>query len=331
MHLSEAVNEYKDWLATTRELSPHTFRAYAGDLELFVRHQGPASQVSSVDESGVRSFVLEMKASGLATATVRRRLVVVRSWSRWLLDRDYLNVDPFTRLTFDLPPIRRLPRALATPEVSTLLRSVDARSIVADRLNQAHSKAGLSRHVTLVAVAVLLGTGLRVSELTAVTVDDVTTGHGAIRVLGKGRRERFVYVVDPWLTALLDEYIEVREALPLPHRMLLFNGAGDPLLPTALRARLASAAEAAGIVRRVTPHMLRHTAATQLIELGVDIRFVQASPPPSSTHTSPIERFALRLLRRACLRAHSADRRVLAWVVEAPVRVGWRCGVNRVG
>ena len=103
-------------------------------------------------------------------------------------------------------------------------------------------------------------------------VDPLT---GSLRVNGKGSRERFVYVTNARVCRLLVSYVEARRLLPSTHDQLFVCGRGQPANPAVLRRRLRHTSTRAGLERRVTPHMLRHTAATSLLEAGVDMRFVQ--------------------------------------------------------
>lgn len=145
-----------------------------------------------------------------------------------------------------------------------------------------------SATTTLVGAAIMLTTGVRVSELVSVRLADIDLIKGTIRVLGKGHRERVVYLADPWLTELLDRYLDLRNERAASHDFLLFNVSGDPLTASRMRARLVKAAEAAGLQQRVTPHMLRHSAATQLVEAGVSIRFIQRLLGHASLATTEI-------------------------------------------
>ena len=106
--------------------------------------------------------------------------------------------------------------------------------------------------------------------------------------MGKGRRERQVFLTNDWITGLTAAYLQTRSALDIPHSKLLFNLHHEPLTTAAMRSRLSKAATAAGLPQHVTPHMLRHTAATQLIEAGVDIRYIQRLLGHASLSTTEI-------------------------------------------
>jgi integrase/recombinase XerD len=134
----------------------------------------------------------------------------------------------------------------------------------------------------------MVSTGVRVGEVVSIKCTDMDLEGGTIRVFGKGRREREVYVTTAWVAELTRAYVEARAALGVHHSYLLFNENHGPVTPATLRARLARAAQDADLEVRVTPHMLRHTAATQLIEAGVDIRFIQRLLGHASLSTTEI-------------------------------------------
>jgi integrase/recombinase XerD len=134
----------------------------------------------------------------------------------------------------------------------------------------------------------MVGTGIRVHEVVGIRCRDLDLPERSLRVLGKGRRERHVYLTNDWIAGLTDRYLATRRLLGVQSPMLLFYSRGAPMSASTMRSRLAKAAEVAGLNERVKPHMLRHTAATQLIEAGVDIRFIQRLLGHASLTTTEI-------------------------------------------
>jgi integrase/recombinase XerD len=127
-----------------------------------------------------------------------------------------------------------------------------------------------------------------VNEVVSVELPDIDLPGRSLRIVGKGRRERQVFLTNDWIRSLTRAYLRTRAALGVEHAHLLFNSHHDPLTAPAMRSRLVNAARDAGVGPRVTPHMLRHTAATQLIEAGVDIRFIQRLLGHASLSTTEI-------------------------------------------
>jgi site-specific recombinase XerD len=155
----------------------------------------------------------------------------------------------------------------------------------------------------------MLATGTRVGETTSIECSNIDLGGASLRVLGKGSRDRTVYITDAWLQGLLSAYLEVRQELKIGHQYLLFGRNGAPVTPASVRLRLKEASRAAGLRSPVTPHMLRHAAATHLLEAGVDIRFVQRLLGHASITTTEIYTHVSDVaLRRAITTANVLQR-----------------------
>jgi integrase/recombinase XerD len=290
LQLSKARAQYVRWLLATRDLSPHTIRAYGGDLARFERYAGADIEVSEIDREGLISFVEEQKADGLSPASLRRRASALRGFCRWLLSRELLDADPWNGASLALGRSRALPRALPAHQLDRLINflklaarversGVPDPGLIARRPHES---------TTLLAVALMVATGVRVNEVVGIRCHDIDLPGRTLRLVGKGRRERQVFLTNDWITDLTGAYTEARTSFGLDHPRLLFNLHHDPLTPPAMRSRLAKAAAAAGLSSRVTPHMLRHTAATQLIEAGVDIRYIQRLLGHASLSTTEI-------------------------------------------
>lgn len=290
MQISDAHARYVRWLLATRDLSPHTIRAYDSDLARFERYVGTDIEVNEIDRDGLISFIEEQKADGLSPASLRRRASALRGFCHWLLSQELLDADPWNGASLALGRSRTLPRALPAHELDRLIRflklaaSVERNGVPDPRLitRRPHEST------TLLGVALMIATGVRVNEVVGVRCHDIDLPGRTMRLVGKGRRERQVFLTNNWITDLTGAYIEMRSALHVQHTRLLFNLHFGPLTPPAMRSRLAKAAQAAGLETHVTPHMLRHTAATQLIEAGVDIRYIQRLLGHASLSTTEI-------------------------------------------
>lgn len=205
-----------------------------------------------------------------------------------MLAEGLLADDPCEGASVTIGRSRRLPRVLAAHELERLLTFLKAAAGVGRCASAAPLRSRPHEATTLLAVALMVTTGVRVNEVVGIRCEDIDLPGRAIRLIGKGRRERRVYLANDWITAFTGAYIESRPCIAPPHAYLLFNLHYDPLTPPAMRSRLAKAAVAAGLPGRVTPHVLRHTAATQLIEAGVDIRYIQRLLGHASLSTTEI-------------------------------------------
>ena len=289
MNIRKARARYIRWLLVARNLSAHTIRAYEGDLASFERYLGSRAQVDEINRDNLVSFLEKQKEAGLSPASLRRRTSALRGFCRWMLSEGFLKADPWNGAHVAFGRSKKLPRVLSSDELGRLLAFLKV-SAGGDEHARGHGSMRERPHesTTLLAVALMVATGVRVHEVVGIRCQDIDLPGRAIRLVGKGRRERHVYLTNAWIADLTDNYIEARSALKPSHSHLLFNLHYEPLTPPAMRSRLAKAASAAGLPGRVTPHMLRHTAATQLIEAGVDIRYIQRLLGHASLSTTEI-------------------------------------------
>lgn len=289
MQLGKAREGYLRWLLATRDLSPHTIRAYKGDLASFESFAGAGTDVRALDRSTLIGFLENQRAAALSPASLRRRASALRGFSRWLLVQGFIASDPWLGACVAAERGRKLPRVLSTGDMDRLLALLKHLAGVGPaRVSPDLVRERPHESTTLLAVALMVSTGVRVHEVVGFRCQDIDLAGRAIRLIGKGRRERQVFLTNDWITDLTEAYLEVRGALGLDHSRLLFNLRFGVLTTATMRSRLAKAARAAGIEQRVTPHMLRHTAATQLIEAGVDIRYIQRLLGHASLSTTEI-------------------------------------------
>jgi integrase/recombinase XerD len=288
MQLCHARTRYVRWLTVARDLSPHTIRAYDNDIKTLERHLGSSSEIDQIDGDRLIGFIEEQRATGLSTKSIRRRASGVRGFCRWLAWSRLLDADPWVGTTTAVGRSRELPRIVPTHELDRLLRSL-CNTAGLDRTNG--SGEVLQRpheSTTLLAVALMVATGARVSEVVGIKCGDIDLQGRSLRIVGKGRRERQVFLPNDWITTLTRAYLATRDTLGLEHPHLLFNSRHAPMTAPAMRSRLAKAARDADLKAKITPHMLRHTAATQLIEAGVDIRYIQRLLGHASLTTTEI-------------------------------------------
>jgi site-specific recombinase XerD len=288
MEISRARERYVRWLVVGRDLSPNTIRAYDGDLAAFERHVGPAVHVRRIDRERLIAFIEAQREAGLAPASIRRRAAGVRGFCRWLRASSLLEDDPWSGATIAAGRSHKLPRLVATHDLDRLLRSLRSHAGVATEISVDAPLERPHESTTLLAVTLMVATGVRVTEAVTIRCRDIDLRSRSVRIFGKGRRERHVYLPNDWIHDLTRAYLVTRVALGVEHAQLLFNVHHAPLTAAALRSRLAKAARAAGLRATVTPHMLRHTAATQLIEAGVDIRYIQRLLGHASLTTTEI-------------------------------------------
>lgn len=299
MRLDDAIPEFAEALRGRDDLSPHSIRAYVADARSLATFLGPGASAADLSRDALDRFVEHLLASGLKRSSARRRIAGIRKFCSWLSSNGWLDANPAARCSVKPARERTLPKALSTQDAARLLIHLRAKSDAACETAGWWCTPATS---TYLAAALMVATGLRVGELASLTVGDVNVADGSIRVLGKGRRERVVYVPPGQMLSSLDDYMTQRSAGM--NDPLVANRFGRGLSTAALRDRISRAARQAGIERRTTPHMLRHTCATHLLDAGVDIRIVQRLLGHASISTTEIYTHVTDTsLRRAVCRA----------------------------
>lgn len=278
MQFRVATEEFLRFCALERQLSTHTIQAYSADLADFRKWLGRDAEVSEITTDTLKEYLEHLVgARKLSVATVRRRFACLRKFFRRLADRGHAG-NPFADWRPLLPRRKRLPRTLTRTEASSLLQTC------ATSASMMHHTQTVFRPI----VQLMIATGMRVGELCKLRIDDVSPDCSVLRIQGKGARDRVAYVTDPGLRRDLSQLREYRQQSMSEVRALFLNRRGTSMRPQSVRSKLRRLATGAGFGRRVTPHMLRHTAATLLIETGVDIRFVQRLLGHSSIATTEI-------------------------------------------
>lgn len=248
-------------LQAARDPSEHTLKAYACDLRDYSRFLAARSLCPRREETVLAYASHLIRDRAAAPRTLRRRMACLRGFYRDLVRSGAIGRSPFSALEMQLPRPRSLPRALTRAEAARL-------SGAAWRVCSVPGRP-LADCVFPAAALLMLSVGLRIGELVRLRPGDFDPDHGALLVRGKGRRERRVFVVDERLRALVARLARRPEAGPL------FAPCGGAISTQQVRRWLRGFAAEAGIERTVTPHMLRHSCATLLLEDGVDLRVLQ--------------------------------------------------------
>lgn len=266
---SEILSEYAEHLALERGRSEHTRRAYLTDLRslfAFLEERAPGTGLGGLNLPILRSWLAAQAASGAARTTLARRTSAVKTFTAWATRRGLLDADPATRL--QLPKARRtLPAVLRQDQALAAMAAADLGA------EQGDPQALRDRLI----VELLYATGIRVSELCGLDIDDVDTGHRLLRVLGKGNKQRTVPFGAPAAAALTAWLTDGRPALATSESgpALLLGTRGRRLDPRQARTVVHQTVAAVDGAPDMGPHGLRHSAATHLLEGGADLRIVQ--------------------------------------------------------
>ena len=283
------ISEFEDYCREQLGLSEHSLRAYRQDLATFSKFKQKAKLTDPASGSDIIDYQRELREEqGSSPATIRRRLVTLRSYYNWLRETDPSIPSPFDGLRLDMKVPKRLPRPVDRPTLGAVFRSARHIVQVDPSVQQADSIEFSALQITGLIARLLIVTGLRIGELTSLRVFDVSAAASQIRVRGKGDRERTVYVANDRLQTDFRRYCETRSNTAGSQAWLFTNSRGDRLSPPAYRKRLKTLSKALRIEPHLTPHRFRHSAATLLIEEGVDIRLVQRLLGHASIATTEI-------------------------------------------
>ncbi|MBK5287961.1 MAG: site-specific tyrosine recombinase XerD [Acidimicrobiia bacterium] len=281
--------EHETWLTVERGLAPNSLAAYRRDLrryEAYLRRQG-VTDASAVSEATVSHYIEHLKRARdaenqptFAPSSIARALVAVRSFHRFCVDEGFVDEDPSEEVGAPRVP-QGLPKALTEAEVDALLGAVEG-----DEPRALRDRAILET---------LYATGVRISELVGMDRADLDLDDGLVRVLGKGSKERVV-PIGRSARAAISEYLAAGR--PDLERPATKRAAGDPLLLNVRGGRLSrqscwklvtSAGDRVGIpAGKLSPHVLRHSCATHMLEHGADIRVVQELLGHASLSTTQV-------------------------------------------
>lgn len=262
--MQDNLQDYLNYLSVERGLSKNTLESYARDLRQYLNYLSEKKnlKITETTQATVIGYLLQLQAKGKATATLSRSLAAIKSYYHFLFREDKIEKDPTINL--DAPKQeKRLPRVLAVEDVERLLEQPDLKN-----------PAGIRDRAMLEA---LYATGLRVSELVSLRVGDLNLDMGYIKCFGKGSKERIV-PLGSVATKQIRLYLEHARkflASSMNEDTLFLNHHGRRLTRQGFWKIIKKYAETINLQEEITPHTLRHSFATHLLENGADLRSVQ--------------------------------------------------------
>lgn len=259
MDIQAALTDFLDHLRSERGLSPSTIESYGRDIAAFSAHfqaEGETSLQEATAES-IYAFLHHLKAKEYASSSLSRMLIAIKVFFRFLKKEGAIAQDIAKH--FETPKIWQLiPESLSLEEMEALLRQPEDKDAAGAR-----DKAMLE---------LLYATGMRVSELCALRISDLSDDF--VKVFGKGRKERLIPVGKAALAAI-DHYLLHHRGKAESSEPLFLSRKGKPISRVWVWSRIKAYAKAAGIRKSVSPHTLRHSFATHLLENGADLRLIQ--------------------------------------------------------
>ncbi|MBN2453905.1 MAG: tyrosine recombinase XerC [Candidatus Omnitrophica bacterium] len=253
------IDKFINYLKVEKNASGHTIKNYSIDLEVFKNFLGD-KEIDSVDHLSLRRFLAEMRAKNYSKRTVARKLASLRSFFRFLFREGHIKKNPIT--------------AISTPKLDKTL-PVFLDTVKIDRLLSAPTNKDASGLRDRALLETLYSCGIRVSELVGLDLGDVDFISGVIKVLGKGSKERVVPIGEPALKAIR-LYVDKRPEKKVRDKKAVFlNTRGTRLTDRSVRRILDRYVKEVAIAEKISPHSLRHSFATHLLDRGADLRSVQ--------------------------------------------------------
>jgi len=275
--MQRQINNYMHYLAVEKGLSKNTLESYRRDLEKFIAFMSEQqiSKPEEVDRDALNLFIADLKIKGRATSTISRGIASIRSFFNFLLQEGLIKTNP--SLELESPKLeKKLPKVLTTGEIDRLL----AQPLAGDN-NGLRDKAMLE---------LLYATGIRVSELVSLNISDFDPRVGFLRCSGKGMKERIVPIGTLAINSVNEYVIRSRPRLLKTNgeTALFVNQHGNRLTRQGFWKILKKYARKTNIQGEITPHTLRHSFATHLLENGADLRSVQEMLGHSDISTTQI-------------------------------------------
>ena len=287
---NRVVSDFEIWLRLEKGLMPNSIDAYLHDVAYLSDYAAVNSLIpEQITLTDLQNFLKELNSTDIAATTQCRMISGIRMFFKYLLIEDAITENPAELL--DVPKTtRKLPDVLTNNEIDKMLQTLD------------NSRPDEARNTVM--IEVLYGCGLRVSELVDLTLSQLYLDEECLLITGKGNKQRWVPINSGAITVLRNYLTLIRTQIPVKagHENYVFlNRRGTKLSRVYVFMVIKKAAEAAGIRKQVSPHSLRHSFATELVQNGADLRAVQEMLGHSSITTTEIYTHVSRSYLRATI------------------------------
>jgi integrase/recombinase XerD len=287
MTLQDAIAQFLFHCQYEKNLSPKTLKAYSIDLRQFRTHletELGLTRLEEIDKTALRSYIKSLFGP-LAEKSVKRKVATLKALFHHLEREDDVAVNPFRKLDVRIKEKKRLPRTIPLADLERLFRYLYKRK---EELPDRDSQRYRSLVRDIAVLEFLFATGARVAEVCNLGTADVDLRRGQARILGKGGRERILPFWHEEVTKVLREYFSLSREPEDGNGHFFRSRRGNRLSEQSVRSALRKHADQAGLRLTLTPHMIRHSLATLLLEEGVDIRYIQHLLGHSSIATTQI-------------------------------------------
>lgn len=289
----QILEEFKLYLEIERNFSPHTIKAYNSDIKNFIHYSG--NNFCNFNYKNIRAYLMEIQNKKYSRTTVSRKIAAVKTFYRYLYREKLVKINPAINIKAP-KKTKNLPEFLSETEAQLLMEQIELKtpSTIRDRT----------------ILEVLYATGMRNTELCNLNLEHINFEEDEIKVFGKGSKERIV-LISRRAKDFLQKYITQTRPLlaknnnTCPTDPVFINNNGYRILQRSIHRVIKEAAQKAGLNKKVSPHTLRHTFATRLLEKGADLRIVQELLGHASiSNTQVYTHVSTERLKQTYLKAH---------------------------
>ena len=277
MNLQEKVKPYLEYCTYRKELDTKTIKAYRIDLTQFFSYVQSAEPEKETIEQYITDLHKKYKQK-----TIKRKIASIKAFYSYLEEEELVEQNPFRKIKVKFKETIILPRIIPREEIEQLLNYIYASISSLSGIQYKHTLRDAS------VIEVFFATGARVYEISNIRAENINLNSGLIRIMGKGRKERYIQISNTAVLDILRKYYEDNEPEIKKSGYFFINNRGKRYTEQSIRLMLKKYTLKAGIQRKITPHMFRHSFATYLIEEGVDVSCVQQILGHSSIKTTQI-------------------------------------------
>ena len=277
MNLQEKVKPYLEYCTYRKELDAKTVKAYRIDLTQFFSYV----QSTEPEKETIEQYITELHKK-YKQKTIKRKIASIKAFYSYLEEEELVEQNPFRKIKVKFKETIILPRIIPREEIEQLLNYIYASLSSLSGIQYKHSLRDAA------VIEVFFATGARVYEISNIRVENINLNSCLIRIMGKGRKERYIQISNTAVLDILRKYYEENEPEIKKSGYFFINNRGKRYTEQSIRLMLKKYTLKAGIQRKITPHMFRHSFATYLIEEGVDVSCVQQILGHSSIKTTQI-------------------------------------------
>lgn len=277
MNLQDKVKPYLEYCTYRKELDTKTIKAYRIDLTQFFSYVQSAEPEKETIEQYITDLHKKYKQK-----TIKRKIASIKAFYSYLEEEELVEQNPFRKIKVKFKETIILPRIIPREEIEQLLNYIYASISSLSGIQYKHTLRDAS------VIEVFFATGARVYEISNIRAENINLNSGLIRIMGKGRKERYIQISNTAVLDILRKYYEENEPEIKKSGYFFINNRGKRYTEQSIRLMLKKYTLKAGIQRKITPHMFRHSFATYLIEEGVDVSCVQQILGHSSIKTTQI-------------------------------------------